>query len=90
MLLKTIVIAGYRARSDVRFGANLRVAEICQVWNLRTLANDRLLYLHKVSGPRAILKVRAEAQPGKWTDHSVVIQAALYGDAMRFDKHVVP
>ena len=62
-LVEAVVIAGDRARADVRARADARIADIGQMIDLRTALDRRLLDLDEVADVSVLGDVRAGAQP---------------------------
>src|SRR5215210_3074862 len=72
-------------RSDVRAGADVRVADVREVRHLRALADSRVLDLHECARLRARLEDRAGAKVTEWADEHTRPDFGVHGDRVRPD-----
>src|SRR6266850_3105703 len=87
--VEAVVVAGDRARADVCFRADLRIAEIREVHRLGALADGALLQLDEIADARIRFQMIVRAKAREGADDHAVVEAALRHYTMRLDSYVV-
>ena len=87
--MKSIVVAGDGARTDVRLLADFRVAQIGEVHRLCAFADGALFELDEVADAHVSLQMTLGTQARERADDYAIVEAALRRDAMRLDRHVI-
>jgi hypothetical protein len=89
MLLPAVVVAGNGPGPDIDAGADGRVAQICQMVDLRPLPQRRLLEFHEVTDLGFRADVAGGSQMGKRPNRRAICNARTNEHAEVVDRHFV-
>ena len=82
MLVRAVVIAGYRARADVHAFTNFGVADVSQVIHLAALGYRALLHLDEITDLDVVGEFRTRTQPRERADFTIVARRRTFDVAV--------